>query len=194
MNRRMFFASAAAALNRTGPRTPIPRPRSSPRIRPPEFPDRDFDVTKFGARGDGSMNCDELDPQSDRGLFGSRRRTRDRPARRCFSPARFTSNPASTCIVSEGATLRFSRDPKDYLPVVFSRWEGTECMNYSPFVYAFEQTNIAITGARHARRPGGLRALVGLEGQSRLRLGKGQPNQAKDRAALQAMGESTDAR
>jgi polygalacturonase len=30
---------------------------------------------------------------------------------------------------------------------VFTRWEGVECMNYSPLIYAFEQRNIAITGA-----------------------------------------------
>ncbi len=48
--------------------------------------------------------------------------------------------------VSEGATIKFSQNPKDYLPVVFSRWEGVELFNYSPFIYAFEQQNIAITG------------------------------------------------
>ncbi|MEN3325605.1 MAG: hypothetical protein V7638_412 [Acidobacteriota bacterium] len=48
--------------------------------------------------------------------------------------------------VSEGATIKFSQNPKDYLPVVFSRWEGVEFFNYSPFIYAFEQQNIAITG------------------------------------------------
>jgi len=48
--------------------------------------------------------------------------------------------------VKRGATIRFSTDPKAYLPVVLARYEGTEVMNYSPLVYAFEQTNIAITG------------------------------------------------
>jgi len=48
--------------------------------------------------------------------------------------------------LSEGATLKFSQNPKDYLPVVFSRWEGVELFNYSPFIYAFGQQNIAITG------------------------------------------------
>jgi polygalacturonase len=48
--------------------------------------------------------------------------------------------------VSEGATIKFSQNPKDYLPAVFSRWEGVELFNYSPFIYAFEQQNIAITG------------------------------------------------
>ena len=49
--------------------------------------------------------------------------------------------------ISERATLKFSTDPAKYLPVVYTRWEGTELMNYSPFIYAFEQENIAITGS-----------------------------------------------
>jgi polygalacturonase len=48
--------------------------------------------------------------------------------------------------VARGATLAFSRDPRLYLPVVLTRFEGTELMNYSPFIYAFEQENVAITG------------------------------------------------
>ena len=48
--------------------------------------------------------------------------------------------------VLEGATLKFIPDPAKYLPVVFTRFEGTECMNYSPLIYAFEQENIAVTG------------------------------------------------
>ena len=48
--------------------------------------------------------------------------------------------------VAEGATIRFARDVNRY-PLVLTRWEGTELMNFSPLVYAFEQTNIAITGS-----------------------------------------------
>jgi polygalacturonase len=48
--------------------------------------------------------------------------------------------------VCDGATLAFSREASKYLPVVLTRWEGTELMNYSAFVYAFEATNIALTG------------------------------------------------
>ncbi|MBQ0078008.1 MAG: glycoside hydrolase family 28 protein [Bacteroidales bacterium] len=46
----------------------------------------------------------------------------------------------------EGATLKFSGDPQDYLPVVRTRWEGVDCMNYRPLIYACGQSNIAITG------------------------------------------------
>lgn len=46
----------------------------------------------------------------------------------------------------DGVVIKFSNNPDDYLPVVFTRWEGVECYNYSPLIYAYEQENIAITG------------------------------------------------
>ena len=48
--------------------------------------------------------------------------------------------------LAKGATLLFSEKPADYLPAVLSSWEGLECYNYSPLVYAFECDNVAITG------------------------------------------------
>lgn len=47
--------------------------------------------------------------------------------------------------VSKNAIVRFTRDTSKY-PLVFTRWEGMELMNYSPLIYAFEAENIAITG------------------------------------------------
>ena len=47
--------------------------------------------------------------------------------------------------MSEGATLLFDTNPSSY-PLVFTRWEGMECMNYSPLIYAHGEKNIAITG------------------------------------------------
>lgn len=46
----------------------------------------------------------------------------------------------------ENALLQFSDNPVDYLPAVMTSWEGMECYNYSPLLYAFECENIAITG------------------------------------------------
>lgn len=48
--------------------------------------------------------------------------------------------------LNEGAILLFSENPEDYLPPVQSTWEGIECYNYSPLIYAFKCKNIAITG------------------------------------------------
>uniref|UniRef100_F4C6P0 Glycoside hydrolase family 28 n=1 Tax=Sphingobacterium sp. (strain 21) TaxID=743722 RepID=F4C6P0_SPHS2 len=48
--------------------------------------------------------------------------------------------------LDKGALLLFSENPADYLPAVHSSWEGMECYNYSPLIYAYECKNIAITG------------------------------------------------
>ncbi len=48
--------------------------------------------------------------------------------------------------LSDGCTLLFSDDPDDYLPVVRSRWEGTELYNRRSMIRAAGQENIAITG------------------------------------------------
>ncbi len=48
--------------------------------------------------------------------------------------------------LEKGAVLRFSRRFADYLPVVFTRWEGVECYNYSPLIYAHDSENVGVTG------------------------------------------------
>ena len=48
-------------------------------------------------------------------------------------------------VVSKGATLHFAFDTRLY-PLVRTSWEGLECWNYSPCIYAYGATDIAITG------------------------------------------------
>ena len=55
--------------------------------------------------------------------------------------------------------LEFSTDFDDYLPMVQSRWEGAECINFSPQIYAYRAENIAIVGRGPDRRAG--QGLVG---------------------------------
>lgn len=49
--------------------------------------------------------------------------------------------------LEKDAVVRFIRNKENtYYPMVFTRWEGVECMNFSPFIYAMEAENIAISG------------------------------------------------
>ena len=48
--------------------------------------------------------------------------------------------------LDEGAFIIFEDDPKLCLPVVKTSWEGVECMNYSPLIYAYGCTNVGIVG------------------------------------------------
>jgi polygalacturonase len=59
-------------------------------------------------------------------------------------PIRLASN--ITLEVDAGAVLRFSSDFDDYLPMVPTRWEGTEVLTFSPLIYGDKVENVAITG------------------------------------------------
>lgn len=48
--------------------------------------------------------------------------------------------------LEEGAVLKFSTDQSLYYPAVITRWEGVDCYNAHPLIYAYGETNIAITG------------------------------------------------
>ncbi|HLH40438.1 MAG TPA: glycoside hydrolase family 28 protein [Bryobacteraceae bacterium] len=142
MTRRTFLAASSAIM------LPAADPESEirARIKPPVFPARDFDITRYGARDDGRTLASASIAQAINACAGAG------GGRVVVPPGDFLTGAIHlksrvALHLESGATLRFSRDPKHYLPVVFSRWEGTECMNYSPFIYALDQTGIAITGA-----------------------------------------------
>lgn len=48
--------------------------------------------------------------------------------------------------LEEGAYLKFSPQKYLYTPAVLTRWEGVDCYNYHPLIYANGESNIAITG------------------------------------------------
>ena len=48
--------------------------------------------------------------------------------------------------LEEGAELRFTTDDSYYYPAVKTRWEGIDCYNAHPLIYAYGETNIAVTG------------------------------------------------
>ncbi|MCL4817630.1 MAG: glycoside hydrolase family 28 protein [Vicinamibacteria bacterium] len=48
--------------------------------------------------------------------------------------------------LERGAHLLFSAEPRDYLPVVETRWEGTRVLSYSPLIYAKDVEDVAVTG------------------------------------------------
>ncbi|WP_019813200.1 glycoside hydrolase family 28 protein [Saccharomonospora saliphila] len=115
------------------------------RVRPPRFPDRDFDITEFGAVGDGKTDCTSAIRAAIAECHSSG------GGRVVVPPGTFATGAVhllsdTNLHLSAGATLAFSRDPADYLPVVYTRYEGVELWNYSPLVYAHRERNVAITG------------------------------------------------
>ncbi|MDO8836197.1 MAG: glycosyl hydrolase family 28-related protein, partial [Vicinamibacterales bacterium] len=115
------------------------------RIAAPTFPARDFDITAYGAIGDGVALCTDAFRKAIEVCHDAGGGRVVVPAGRFLTGAIHLRSGVNLH-VSDGATVAFSRDPRHYLPLVFTRWEGVELMNYSPLIYAFGQERIAVTG------------------------------------------------
>ncbi|MCB9283837.1 MAG: glycoside hydrolase family 28 protein [Lewinellaceae bacterium] len=115
-------------------------------IQPPVFPDRIFDITEYGAKADGRTDCLPAFKAAIEACHTAGGGMVLTPAGDYFvkGPIHLKSNV--NLHLAEGATVKFSTDPNDFLPVVRTRWEAVECYNYSPLIYAYEQENIAVTG------------------------------------------------
>jgi polygalacturonase len=186
MNRRTFLAataSAAIASAVNGEQAAI-----LARIKAPAFPERDFDITRYGASGDGKKDCtDSLRKAIAACAAAGGGRVVVPPGVFFTGAIHLDSNV--DLHVSEGATLRFSRDPKAYMPVVFTRWEGTECMNFSPLIYAFEKTNVAVSGTGTLDGQADCEHWWPWKARTNCGWKKGDPSQEPDRNALMAAGD-----
>lgn len=114
------------------------------RIVPPKFPEKTFDVTKFGAVGDGQTDATKAFADAIAACNQAGGGSVVVPAGIFLSGAIHLKSLVNLHL-DKGATIKFSTDPRKFLPPVFSR-DVAEMMNYSPFVYAFEQHDVAITG------------------------------------------------
>ena len=109
------------------------------------FPKKDFPITKYGAKPGGVIDNSKAIAKA---IAACNKAGGGRvvvPAGVWLTgPVHFKSNV--NLQLEENAVLSFTDNPADYLPAVMTSWEGLECYNYSPLVYAFRCENIAITG------------------------------------------------
>ena len=112
----------------------------------PNIPDRDYVITDFGAKSDGASDARPAIAAAIKkaSAEGGGRVIVPKGTWMSHGPIHLASR--INLHVAEGATLRFSPEPAHYLPVVLTRWEGTEVYSYSPLIYAFEVHDVAITG------------------------------------------------
>lgn len=120
-------------------------PKILARIKPPKFKKKDYLITKFGAVGDGkTLNTEAFKKAIAECSKNGGGRVVVPKGEWLTGVVHLKSNV--NLHVQKDATIKFSTDAKDYLPLVHTRWEGMELMHISPLIYAYEQTNIAITG------------------------------------------------
>jgi hypothetical protein len=123
----------------------IDAPFAMPQLARPAFPKRVVSIADHGAVADGTTKntaafAKAIAACADAG--GGRVLV---PAGRWLTgPIHLRSN--IELHLARDAEIVFSDKFKDYLPVVLVRVGGVELYNYSPFIYARDCTNVAITG------------------------------------------------
>lgn len=150
------------------------------RIKAPVFPGREFDITRHGATADATAEA----TTAIRAAIEACARAGGGRVR--VPAGRFLTGPVHLLSgvnlhLEAGATLAFVRDPRAYLPPVLTRFEGVELMNYSPFIYAYGASNIAVTGS------GTLDGQAGADAWWPWKGGSSGPNQGAARARLLEM-------
>jgi polygalacturonase len=158
------------------------------RIVPPTFPDREFSVARFGAKGNGATDCSEAFRRAIAACSsagGGRVVVRD--GTYLTGPIHLRSGV--NLEVAEGATIRFVTDPKAYELYVTTRFESVEMLGLSPFIYAWEATNVAITGKGTLDGQAGNEHWWNWNGNPRYGWTQGQGNQRAARARLFQMAE-----
>jgi len=146
----VLAAASAAGASPSAPAAPrtaadLAADRIVASVRRPWFPPRVFRVTDFGAVGDGTTKNTTAFAAAIAACHRSGGGHVVVPAGSFLTGAiHLLSNV--DLHVTPGAAILFSQDPDDYLPVVFTRWQGIELMNYSPFIYCHGQRNVAVTG------------------------------------------------
>ncbi|MBS1794419.1 MAG: glycoside hydrolase family 28 protein [Acidobacteria bacterium] len=120
-------------------------PKILARIKPPKFKKKDYLITKYGAVSDGrTLATDAIKKAIEECSKAGGGRVVVPKGEFLTGAVHLKSNV--NLYLAKDAVLKFSMNPQDYLPVVHTRWEGMELMHLSPLIYAYEQTNIAVTG------------------------------------------------
>lgn len=127
---------------------PVHAPFEMPQMDRPEFPDRTFDIRDYGAaeldRSDEVKITDAIHQAVEAANAAGGGKVLIPEGEWLTGPIHLMSNV--NLHVAEGATVYFSEDREDYLPVVRQRHEGVEAYNYSPLIYAYKVKNTAVTG------------------------------------------------
>lgn len=121
-------------------------PKILERISPPVFANQDFDIMKYGAKGNGDSDCTEAFRKAITACSEAGGGRVVVPAGVFLTGAIHLKSNVNLHVTKD-AVISFFTTPEDYLPAVYTRFEGTECLNYSPLIYAYGQENIAITGS-----------------------------------------------
>ncbi len=155
----------------------------------PVFPLFQLSILDFGAKGDGKTDCTEAFKKAIDSCAENGGGTVLVPEGIYLTGAIHLKSNINLHL-TENSVIKFSTNPRQYLPVVLTRFEGVECMNYSPLVYAYGQKNIAVTGKGVLDGQGSNSNWWSWKGKKEFEWQAGMPDQNYDREKLFEMAEN----
>lgn len=111
----------------------------------PVFPAATFPVTSYGAKGDGKTDDTAAFAKAVTACNAAGGGHVTVPAGTYSTGAIYLKSNVDLHLES-GSTLAFNGTASNY-PIVLTRYEGIECMNRSPMIYAHGESNIGLTGS-----------------------------------------------
>lgn len=156
-------------------------------VRPPVIPSHRFNIIDFGACGDGDVLNTHAFARAIQACANAGGGWVEVPDGTFLTGAIHLKSNMEPHL-NKGATILFSTNPNDY-PLVFTRYEGLELINYSPLIYAYGERNIGITGSGTLDRQGSNAHWWPWSGGEQFGWRPGMPNQNVARQSLMQMAE-----
>lgn len=114
-------------------------------VRQPMFPDRTYSITKYGASVKATAKQNQKAINKAIAICSMAGGGHVVVPEGTWNTGAIRLKSHVNLVIEKGATLLFAFDRSLY-PLVETRWEGLDCMNYSPLIYAYKEKDVAITG------------------------------------------------
>ena len=166
-------------------------PQIEKSIRCPQFADRTFDIKAYGASADATPVVNQRAINSAIKACSEAGGGRVLVQGGTFSTGAIRMLSNVNLHITEGDTLLFVFQPELY-PLVPTRWEGLDCWNLSPCIYAYEADNVALTGKGVVDGGASKEAWWPWCGKDRFGYVEGQPRQQDDNCRPRLLRNAED--
>ncbi|MDE7347188.1 MAG: glycoside hydrolase family 28 protein [Muribaculaceae bacterium] len=114
-------------------------------IKAPHFADRQFCAVDYGASSQASASVNQKAINNAIAACNKSGGGKVMVPKGTYLTGPITLLSGVNLVVEKDATLQFVYD-FDLFPIVPTRWEGADCYNLQPLIYAYKATDVALTG------------------------------------------------
>ncbi len=156
-------------------------------IKEPVFKNKTYNILDFGGKSGGVFDNTQVFKKAIQKCTKNGGGIVLVPAGKYFTGPIHLDNNVNLHL-AEGSEVVFNTNP-DAFPMVHTSFEGTELMNYSPLIYAYNKHNVAVTGKGILNGQGSNDQWWSWCGKPSYGWQKNSPDQKEDVNALMSMAE-----